>query len=334
MSIARRGFLAGAGALAAAPLLPLSGRAQDAGKEARKVTVAGWSQPISEITNMLAEPETGFFRKRGIAFDYLPGQGSGAAIQNMLTGKADIAFTDPASFFLALDRGEKLVAVYNIYPQNVFNLVVRKDRGIGTLADLRGKRISIYSRSGGTWIHLMMQLHGAGLSEKDVTIEVAGSLNFGPLIQGQVDAASATDTGLSVAKARGLSDFAVFEVRDTINLPSDIFVVTEETYRTKKALIADFLAGYRDGAQWMIDKPQEAARLAVAHTINGRDEAVNLEIIKLRNAATISDTTQRAGLGHFDPQIMQKGAEMLLALGILQKPVDIAAVVRSNLLPK
>lgn len=330
MMLERRGFLAGAGSLLIVPALARQAMAQ----EMRKFTVAGWSQPISEITNMLAEPDKGFFKARGIALDYLPGQGSAAAIQNMLTGKADIAFTDPASFFLALDKGEKLVAVYNIYPQNVFNLVVRKASGIKTLADLRGKRISIYSRGGGTWIHLLMQLHGAGLAEKDVTIEVAGSLNFGPLIQGQVDAASATDTGLSVARAKGLSDFDVFEVRDTINLPSDIFVVSEETYRTKKALIADFLAAYRDSAQWMIDQPAEAAKLAVSRTINGRDEAINLDIIALRNAATVSETTRRAGLGHFDPEIMRKGAEMLRTLGILQKPVDIEAVVRSDLLPK
>ena len=325
MKIARRALLAGGGAM----LLAGTARAQ----ELRKVTVAGWSQPISEITNMLAEPETGFFKAHGIAFDYLPGQGSGAAIQNMLTGKADIAFTDPASFFLALDKGEKLVGVYNIYPQNVFNLVARKDRGIASIRDLRGKRVSIYSRGGGTWIHLLMQLHGAGLTEQDVTIEVAGSLNFGPLIQGQVDAASATDTALGVAQARGLKDFTVFEVRDTINLPSDLFVVTEETYRTRKKLIADFLAGYRRGAQWMIDRPEEAAKLAVRHTINGRDEAMNLEIIRLRNAASISETTRRAGLGHFDIDVLRQGADLLKTLGILKNDIDMGAVVRSDLLP-
>ena len=62
-----------------------------------KVTVAGWSQPISEITNLLAEPDKGFFKAKGIALDYVPGTGGGAALQNMLAGQADIAFTDPAA---------------------------------------------------------------------------------------------------------------------------------------------------------------------------------------------------------------------------------------------
>ncbi|SDB74235.1 ABC transporter substrate-binding protein [Belnapia rosea] len=327
MTIPRRAALLAA---LAAPLDLRHGAAQ----ELRKVTVAGWSPPISEVTNMLAEPDKGIFRARGIALDYLPGQGSASAIQNMLTGRADIAFTDPASLFLAIDAGERLVAVYNVYPQNVFNLVARAGSGIATPADLRGKRVSVYARGSGTWIHLMLLLHAAGLKDSDVTVEVAGPLNFGPLIQGQVDAAAATDTGLHVARARGLKDFTVIEVRDTINLPADVFVVTERAFRERGALIADFLAAYRDSARWMIDRPDEAARLAVTRAINGRDEAMNREIIDLRNASSISETTRRDGLGHFDLGVMQRGADMMHELGLIRNRIDVSAVIRPELLPR
>jgi NitT/TauT family transport system substrate-binding protein len=327
MTIPRRTALLAA---LAAPLGPRNGAAQ----ELRKVTVAGWSPPISEVINMLAEPDKGIFRARGIALDYLPGQGSASAIQNMLTGRADIAFTDPASLFLAINAGERLVAVYNIYPQNVFNLVARAGSGIATPADLRGKRVSVYARGSGTWIHLLLLLHAAGLKDSDVTVEVAGPLNFGPLIQGQVDAAAATDTGLHVARARGLKDFTVIEVRDTINLPADVFVVTERAFRERGALIADFLAAYRDSARWMIDRPDEAARLAVTRAINGRDEAINREIIDLRNASSISQTTRRDGLGHFDPGVMQRGADMMHELGLIRNRIDVSTVIRPELLPR
>ena len=53
-----------------------------------KVTVAGWSQPISEITNLLAEPDKGFFKAKGIALDYVPGNGGGAALQTLIAGQA------------------------------------------------------------------------------------------------------------------------------------------------------------------------------------------------------------------------------------------------------
>ncbi|WP_373784919.1 ABC transporter substrate-binding protein, partial [Delftia acidovorans] len=126
-----------------------------------KIRLAGWSKPISEITNILAEPDKGFFKAQGVELAYLPGAGGGDAIRNMLSGQADVAFTDPGSFFMALDKGEKLVAIYDIYPQNVFNVVSLKSAGIRKPADLKGKKIGVYSLSSGTRQNLLVMLHQA-----------------------------------------------------------------------------------------------------------------------------------------------------------------------------
>ncbi|MDA1324855.1 MAG: ABC transporter substrate-binding protein [Proteobacteria bacterium] len=298
-----------------------------------KVTVAGWSKPISEITNLLAEPDKGFFKAKGIELGYVPGTGGGSAIKNMLTGKADVAFTDPASFYQALDKGEKLVAIYNIYPQNVFNVVSPKSRGITKPSDLKGKKIGVYSLSSGTRQNLQVLLHQVGLTEKDVTIQVTGLLNFAPVIQGQVDATAATDTGLFVGKLKGLKEVNVIEVRDYLNVPSDMFVVTEENYRNKKAVLRKFLSAYRDSAAWMIKNPKEAAKIAIKRSINGRNEGVNLEIIKIRNISAVSPTTDKKGLGHFDIDLLQKGAETFRKLGLIKKRIDMSSVVKSDLIP-
>ena len=298
-----------------------------------KFSLAGWSKPISEITNILAEPDKGFFKSKGIDLRYVSGTGGGSAITNMLSGAADIAFTDPASFFQAIDKGEKLVAIYNIYPQNVFNVVSPKSRNITKPSDLKGKTIGVYSLSSGTRQNLQVLLNQVGLSEKDVAIKVTGLLNFAPVIQGQVDATAATDTGLFVGRLKGLKDVNVIEVKDYLNLPSDMFVVTEETFRNKKGLLRRFLSAYRDCTQWMINNPNEAAKLAVTRAINGRDEAINLEIIKLRNISSISKTTNKMGLGHFDLDLLQKGAETFKKLGLIKKGIDINKVVKSDLIP-
>ena len=299
-----------------------------------KFSVAGWSKPISEITNLLSEPDKGFFKAMGIDLGYVPGTGGGSAITNMLSGAADIAFTDPASFYQAIDKGEKLIAIYNIYPQNVFNVVSPKSRNITKPADLKGKKIGVYSMSSGTRQNLQVLLHQVGLSEKDVTIQVTGLLNFAPVIQGQVDATAATDTGLFVGKLKGLKDVNVIEVKNYLNVPSDMFVVTEETYNTKKDLLRRFLSAYRECTQWMIDNPEEAAQVAKTRSINGRNESVNLEIIKIRNISSVSPTTRKMGLGHFDLDLLQKGAKTFEELGLISKPIDISKVVKSDLIPK
>ena len=293
-----------------------------------KIRLAGWSKPISEITNILVEPEKGFFKANGVELAYLPGAGGGDAIRNILSGQADVAFTDPGSFFMALDKGEKLVAIYDIYPQNVFNVVSLKSSGIRKPADLKGKKIGVYSLASGTRQNLLVMLHQAGLKESDVSIVVTGLLNFAPLMQGQVDATAATDTGLAVGLRKGIGDVNVMQVSDHLNMSSDMFVVREEVFQQKKDLLKAFIKGYRESAAWMMANPEEASVLASKYAIDGTRRDINLDVIRLRNASSMP-AVQGQPLGSFDMVALQKGADAYRALGMVQRQIKVADVVVS-----
>ena len=323
-TIARRPLLA---ALIAAPFAV---RAQQG---AERLTVAGWSKAITEVMPLLVHGDKDFYKAQGVDLAYVPGAGSADAIRNILAGQADVAFADPGSFFAAIDKGEKLRAIYDIYPQNVFNVVALKGSGITKPQDLKGRKIGVYSLASGTRQALQVLLHSAGLSESDVTVVVTGLLNFAPLMQGQVDATAATDTGLLIGRRRGLPDVNVIEVGKFLPVSSDLFVVREDTYAQKRALLQRFLRGYRDAASWMMQRPEEAAQLAVKRAIDGSDPALNLEIIKLRNAASVSELTRRQGLGTMDVASLQAAADTYRKLGLVQKPIDVARVVSNDLLP-
>ncbi|KAA9029458.1 ABC transporter substrate-binding protein [Niallia endozanthoxylica] len=291
------------------------------------ITVANWSQLITEQTNLLVDEQKGFFQDKGLDVKVVPGAGGGDAIKNILSGQADIAFTDPGSLYFALDQGEKLKVIYTIYPQNVFNVVSLKESNITKPEDLKGKTIGVYSLSSGTRQNLLVLLHKAGLTEKDVKIVEVGISNFAPLMQGQVDATAATDTGLFLAKQKGLSDVNVMEVKDYLNIPSDVFAVTEKTYEEKKDELHRFIEAYRNSAQWMLENPEEAATLAKEVAIDGKDEKVNEEIIKLRNVASISVDTNREGLGALNAAILQEGADTYQQLGLVKNKLELEKVV-------
>jgi NitT/TauT family transport system substrate-binding protein len=298
-----------------------------AGTELDTVKIASWSQPISEQTNLLVSDEKDFFKNEGLDVEFIPGAGGGDAIKNILSGKADIAFTDPGSLYFALNQGEKLKVIYNIYPQNVFNVVSLKESNITKPEDLKGKKIGVYSLSSGTRQNLLVLLNQAGLTEKDVTIVETGLLNFAPLMQGQVDATAATDTGLVTAAEKGLADVNVLEVKDYLNIPSDIFVVTEKTYNEKKDMLKKFVKSYQTSAEWMISQPEEAAALAVKHAIDGKDEKHNLEIIKLRNEASISEATSERTLGALEVDVLQQGADSYKKLGLIGQDLHMSEVI-------
>jgi NitT/TauT family transport system substrate-binding protein len=81
----------------------------------------------------------------------------------------------------------------------------------------------------------------------------------------------------------------------------------------------------------MIDEPEEAAALAVKHAIDGKDEKHNLEIIKLRNEASISEATSKRGLGAIDVDILQQGADIYKELGLLDKDLHMSEVIVEDL---
>tara|TARA_R110000737_G_scaffold325181_2_gene338450 strand:+ start:220 stop:1227 length:1008 start_codon:yes stop_codon:yes gene_type:complete len=65
---------------------------------------------------------------------------------------------------------EKLRAIANLYPESI-HLIARADAGIKTVADLKGKRVSMDEPGSGTLVDARIILDGYGLSEDDVTPE-------------------------------------------------------------------------------------------------------------------------------------------------------------------
>jgi NitT/TauT family transport system substrate-binding protein len=318
-------------ATAPAPPAPAASPAAASGP-VQKARMACWSQPLSEQCNLFAAQENGWFREQGLDFEFLPGAGGGDALKNILAGNADFAFTNLEPVFFALDQGSKLKAVYNIYPQNVFNVIALKSKSITKPADLKGKKIGVYSKASGTYHNLLILLRSVGIKEADVEVIAAGVNNFGPLLQGQVDASAATDTGLFLARQQGLGEVDVMWVKDILNTPADAFVVTEEAFQQKQDFIRRFLRAYRRGTQFMLDNPQGAAEFAKKYAVDGQNPAVSLEIVKLRNASTVNDDTRARGLGWFNVDILKLSEQALFDLGFTKNRIDVAQVFTNELL--
>ncbi|UII56423.1 ABC transporter substrate-binding protein [Cytobacillus spongiae] len=290
------------------------------------IRMASWSKPIVEQSNLYVAEEKGMFEEAGLQFEYVPGAGGGDAVKNIIAGNADIAFANMEAVLLAAEQGEKLKIIYNIYPENVFNLVSLKESGIESIEDLKGKEVGVYSLTSGTYQNLQVLLHKAGMTEADIKVIPTGVLNFGPLMQNQVVATAATDTGLFDAKQKGLGEVNVIEVKDVLNTPSDVFVVTEQIYNEKKESIEKFLQVYKESTEYVMEHPEEAAKIAQSAAIDGQDEARNLEIIQIRNVTAANEE----GLGMLDINLLKQVEQTYLEMGLLQKSVDIEALVTNE----
>lgn len=180
-----------------------------------------------EFINVLTGGTSGVYYPLGVAIakifgDKIPGarpatQATKASVENLNLleqGKGEIAFTlgDALAFAWKGDPDagfktplKKLRGIAAIYP-NYIQIVATKDSGIKTLADLKGKRLSVGAPKSGTELNARAILEGAGLSYKDL-----GKVEYLPFAESvelmknrQLDA-TLQSAGLGVSSIRDLA---------------------------------------------------------------------------------------------------------------------------------
>ncbi len=180
-----------------------------------------------EFVNVLTGGTSGVYYPMGVALakifsEKIPGtrpsvQATKASVENLILlnqGKGEIAFTLGDSLAFARDGYEeagfknklsKLRGIAAIYP-NYIQVVATKESGIKTLADLKGKSLSVGAPKSGTELNARAILNAAGLSYQDLgKVEY---LPFGESVElmknRQLDA-TLQSAGLGVAAIRDLA---------------------------------------------------------------------------------------------------------------------------------
>ena len=194
-----------------------------------------------EFINILTGGTSGVYYPMGVALskiytEKIPGsrpsvQATKASVENlnlMQQRKGEIAFTlgdsladawkgvEEAGFKSKQDR---LRAISAIYP-NYIQIVASKDSGIKTLADLKGKRLSVGAPKSGTELNARAILKGAGLTYADL-----GKVEYLPFAESvelmknrQLDA-TLQSAGLGVASLRDLASAVDVVV---VTVPEDV----------------------------------------------------------------------------------------------------------------
>jgi hypothetical protein len=279
-----------------------------------------------QFVNVLTGGTSGVYYPLGVAIgkilsDKLPNvkvqvQATKASVENLILlqqGRGEIAFALGDSLKAAWDgdagagfkaRLDKLRVIGAIYP-NYIQIVATADSGIKTLADLKGKSLSVGAPKSGTELNSRAILAAAGLSYKDL-----GKVEYLPFAESvdlmknrQLDA-TLQSAGLGVASLKDLStsiDITVVsvpkEVVDKIGPPFTSVRIPANTYTGQEkdvptAAVINYLVtstAVSDDLAYQMTKLiyDSLPELANAH-VAGKD-------IKLENAATGSPIPLQPG---------------------------------------
>ncbi len=276
--------------------------------------------------NVLTGGTSGVYYPLGVAIgkifsDNIPDvktqvQATKASVENLILlqqGRGEIAFSLGDSLKAAWEGDEeagfkskldKLRTIGAIYP-NYIQIVATADSGIKTLADLKGKSLSVGAPKSGTELNSRAILAAAGLSYKDMgKVEYLPFAESVDLMKNRQLNATLQSAGLGVASLKDLStstEISVVsvpkEVVDKIGAPFKSVIIPANTYTGQDkdvptAAVINYLvtsSAVSDDLAYQMTKLiyESLPDLANAHAA-GKE-------IKLENAATGSPVPLHAG---------------------------------------
>jgi NitT/TauT family transport system substrate-binding protein len=153
------------------------------------VTIAVSPQPVSAA--IYVAQDKGFFEQEGLQVTLQSHASGKAALNAVIGGEAQIGTTAETPIMIAGLQGEKFFVLGTVAESNRYmKIIARKDRGIATPADLKGKTIGVSSGTNGEFfLHVYLTLHH--LAQKDVqAVSVRPDAIVDALASGKVDAVS------------------------------------------------------------------------------------------------------------------------------------------------
>ncbi len=163
--------------------------ADKAGRPIRKVTIAAVSQSFTGYSIFIALSK-GYFKEQGLDVVLKPSYPHGKAILNaVIKGEVELGTSSETPFMHAVLGGGKLFAfITTVTAENHLAIVARKDSGIFTPKDLKGKTIGVTLGTNGEYFMDLVLLMNSILRNEVNAVNIKPGQMFDSLINGKVDA--------------------------------------------------------------------------------------------------------------------------------------------------
>lgn len=266
------------------------------------------------------------FARDGIAINWVQSLGSNKALEFLNAGSIDFGSSAGAAALVSKINGNPIKSVYVYSKPEWTALVTRKDSGINSVADLKGKSVAV-TRGTDPHIFLVRALQGAGLTEQDITpVLLQHPDGATALIRGDVDAWAGLDPMMANLE---LTEGARLFYRDADANTYGILSTRQEFLEQHPDLVKRLIAVYEKARRYAVEHPDElkasfvaATRLPEAVADKQLDERTDLSNGVIGQAQR--DSILQAGLalqkaGVIDGSVdVQKALDELVADGYVQ----------------
>ena len=314
-TLARRALLAASIAFAS---LGLCGAASAAPSEIR----IDWAtyNPVSVVLKEQGQLEEAL-KSDGVSVRWVQSAGSNKALEFLNAGSIDFGSTAGAAALIGRVNGNPIKSIYVYSRPEWTALVTRPDSGIGSVADLKGKRVAV-TRGTDPHIFLIRALAAEKLTDKDVKLVLLQHADGRLALQrGDVDAWAGLDPIMASAE---LQDGAKLFYRNSALNSWGVLNVREAFAAENPALVDKVLAAYEKARKWALANPAELkALLAKAAKLPEDVVARQLERTELTHGPigeAQAETIGAAGAALAEAGVLPAGADVSKSVSDLIEP--------------
>ena len=287
--------------LASFILLSISNLPQSFSAEAAKVIIGMDAPTLSDLPLSLALKKD-FFKPEGLSVLPVLFRSGPTAMQALVSGSIQFS-TGFGTGTRAAMAGAPVKGIIGFNNKPAFILYGRRESGIRSIADIKGKKIAVTGVGSTTdYAARAILTHNHVDPDKEVSILAVGSESvFAALQKGAVDAAILWAPGFAIAEKLGM--VRLQSLADIMELPGSGVVVSDQLIKENPLLIKKFLRGTIKGFHYV-------------HDSKNKDEIVSLITKDFSLERDIADTNYKFVLsilstdGNISRRAIENGIEL------------------------
>jgi NitT/TauT family transport system substrate-binding protein len=282
---------------------------------AAKIAIA--YTPWTGYGALFVAQEKGFFKNKGVEVEIQAIEGVGDRKQALVAGKIQAMAASLDVSVSAAGEGVPMKFVWAFDSSaGADGLIVKKDKGIHTIADLKGKQVAFH-RGSASHFFLTTIMDKVGLKDKDVTVvDMKASEAASAFMAGKVDAAVTWEPHLTKAAAQGATILST--TKDTPGLIADVLAFREDFVKSNPEQVQAVVAALAEATDFIAKNPDEASKImANAFKMKPEDVKADISTITFYDLKTnlafygtkekpgaIYDVAKRAGQFYVDQKIL------------------------------
>jgi NitT/TauT family transport system substrate-binding protein len=218
----------------------------------------------------------GYYREEGLDVSFESGKGGVDVAKQLGAGNAIVGGMVGDSPIIVRSNGVPIRIIASLGGRSLMQLVVREDSGIGTLKDLKGKKVSVMSFQDTGYYSLLGLLKSVGLTKGDLDIQALGPSGVWKfLTENKVQAMSGAPDFIPPVEGSG-TKIRIVPSDEVFPSMAQVIGASDATIRERPDLLRRFVKATLRGMKDIEADPDGTADAFVGFTgqWKGQEEAI------------------------------------------------------------